>query len=66
MTINRAGWRSSTPIIPRSREQVVRFFDGLELLEPGVVTIDQWPGPAQADSADPGGLATYWGIGMKG
>jgi hypothetical protein len=57
--------RSSTPIIPRSRGQVLRFFDGLEVLEPGVVTIDQWPVLAQADSADPNGLATYCGIGMK-
>ncbi|MGF1427652.1 SAM-dependent methyltransferase [Kitasatospora sp. LaBMicrA B282] len=26
----------------RSREQVARFFDGLELLEPGIVTVPRW------------------------
>jgi hypothetical protein len=57
--------RSSTPIVLRSREQVVRFFDGLELLDPGMVTIDQWPVPGQADAAAPG-LATYCGMGLKG
>jgi hypothetical protein len=29
-------------ITPRSHEQVTRFFDGLELLEPGVVPIQKW------------------------
>jgi hypothetical protein len=30
------------PIVPRSRDEVARFFDGLELVGPGVVTIEQW------------------------
>ncbi|HUN33540.1 MAG TPA: SAM-dependent methyltransferase [Trebonia sp.] len=35
-----------------SRPQVARFFDGLELLEPGVVPANHWrPGPAGPDPA---------------
>ncbi len=34
---------------PRSREEVTRFFDGLDLLAPGVVSTTQWrPGPGVA------------------
>jgi len=29
----------------RSREQVARFFEGLDLLEPGLVTTSQWRNP---------------------
>jgi hypothetical protein len=33
---------------PRSREEILRFFDGLELLDPGVTTLSAWlpSGPA--------------------
>ena len=34
--------RSAQPIVARSREQVMRFFDGLELLEPGLVSCTRW------------------------
>jgi SAM-dependent methyltransferase len=43
-------------VSPRSREQFTRFFDGLELVEPGVVLAEQWrpelgePVPGQGDS----------------
>ena len=30
----------------RSRAEVTRFFDGLELIDPGVVPVDQWRPPA--------------------
>jgi hypothetical protein len=29
-------------LVPRSREEVTRLLDGLDLVDPGVVTIDQW------------------------
>jgi hypothetical protein len=29
-------------LVPRTRDEVARFFDRLELVEPGVVLIDQW------------------------
>jgi hypothetical protein len=45
----------------RSREQVTRFFDGLELVPPGVVPIQEWrpatPEEAKAAAAMWGGVA---------
>jgi hypothetical protein len=39
---------SPTPITPRSREQVARFFRGLEMVEPGLVSMSRWrPGPSR-------------------
>lgn len=38
------------PYIVRSPEQIGRCFEGLEMLEPGLVSISQWrPNPADAD-----------------
>jgi S-adenosyl methyltransferase len=34
------------PLVPRSRDEVTRFLDGLELVDPGVVTVDQWHPPS--------------------
>jgi S-adenosyl methyltransferase len=46
------------PFFPRSREQILRFFDGLELLPPGIVSSAHWraenepePRPTVADTA---------------
>jgi O-methyltransferase involved in polyketide biosynthesis len=39
---------SPTPISPRDREHVARFFTGLELVEPGLVSMSQWrPAPSR-------------------
>jgi O-methyltransferase involved in polyketide biosynthesis len=40
---------SPTPIVIRTPEQIAGFFDGLELLEPRVVSTTQW----RPDPADP-------------
>jgi hypothetical protein len=38
---------SDNPRTNRSPEQLARFFDGLELLDPGLVSVAQWrPGPS--------------------
>jgi len=61
--------KSPVPYTPRSREQVARFFEGLDLLEPGVVPIGQRPSPGQPDAyagnrlAD--GSTSYCGVGRK-
>lgn len=34
--------RTTNPPAFRSRDEIVRFFDGLELVEPGVVHLDEW------------------------
>jgi O-methyltransferase involved in polyketide biosynthesis len=47
----------------RSREQVRRFFAGLDLVEPGLVRAEEWhPGPAAGDA----GKSTFWcAVGRK-
>ncbi|GAA3695285.1 SAM-dependent methyltransferase [Nonomuraea antimicrobica] len=34
--------KASSPVVPRTTEQIQRFFDGFELVEPGLVFLDQW------------------------
>jgi hypothetical protein len=53
-----------TPIYLRSRSEISPFFDGLELVEPGLVMLHDW----QPDPEDPGPGPTRWmygGIGRK-
>jgi hypothetical protein len=52
----------ATPYTPRSPEQITQFFDGLELLEPGVMSVSRWraePNPwgEPAEVACVGGVA---------
>jgi S-adenosyl methyltransferase len=47
----------------RPREQVARFFQGLELVEPGLVRVEQWrPEPGAADA---GKSALWCAVGRK-
>jgi S-adenosyl methyltransferase len=40
--------RGGTPIRARTRQELIRFFDGMELLDPGVVSCSFWrPDPVQ-------------------
>ncbi len=60
---------SSVPYTPRSREQVARFFEGLDLVDPGLVPVGQHRSPAQPDASIGSSLAdggtSYCGIGRK-
>jgi hypothetical protein len=64
---------SAVQINMRSRAEVSRFFDGLELVEPGLVLLGQWrpepsggePGDEQPASAPGRGLPTYTAVGRK-
>jgi trans-aconitate methyltransferase len=48
----------------RSHAEVARFFDGLELLEPGIVPMNYWrPGPGGPDPA--GAIPDYAAVGRK-
>jgi hypothetical protein len=48
----------------RSRAEVTRFFDGLELVEPGIVPMNYWrPGPGGPDPA--GAIPGYGAVGRK-
>jgi len=50
-------------VTPRSREQVSAFFDGLELVEPGVVPIQQWRPDNDAEATARAGM--WGGVGRK-
>jgi hypothetical protein len=50
----------------RSREQIARFFDGLDLVEPGLVYLPQWrPDDPVSLPLDPGGKLMLVGVGRK-
>jgi S-adenosyl methyltransferase len=46
------------PLVLRDHAQVTRFFDGLELLEPGVVQLSKWRPRSEVESA---AAAALWG-----
>ena len=48
---------------PRSHEQVTRLFDGLEILEPGVVPIQEWRPDSAQEAAARAGM--WGGVGRK-
>ncbi|HEX6520866.1 MAG TPA: SAM-dependent methyltransferase [Streptosporangiaceae bacterium] len=62
--IERVYAATPTPIYFREHAEIAGFFDGLELAEPGLVTIDAW----RPDPEDPAPPATRWlygGVGRK-
>jgi SAM-dependent methyltransferase len=48
---------------PRSREQVMRFFAGLDLVPPGLVPVEEWRPEPDTDTA--GTSAIYGAVGRK-
>ena len=56
---------SPVSITPRSREQVARFFDGLDMVPPGLVPLSLWWGPGQAEAGTASDLAGYCGVAWK-
>lgn len=56
----------TTPLHVRSRAQITRFFDGFDLVEPGLVFIPQWRPDSPADvPADPRQYGNLVGVGRK-
>ena len=54
----------AVPYVLRDPELIASFFDGLELLEPGVVPVSRWrhePSPF----GEPAAVSTYGGVGRK-
>jgi hypothetical protein len=47
----------------RDRAQVTRFFDGLELVEPGLVRVPEWRPASELEARSPAGL--WGGVGRK-
>ncbi|KUN61221.1 methyltransferase [Streptomyces canus] len=58
--------RSGTPFFPRSLAEFSRFFDGLELLGPGVIPVSGWrPGPKDVAAQAEGIVPVYAGVARK-
>jgi SAM-dependent methyltransferase len=55
--------RTPTPMTMRSRDQIARFFTGLELVEPGLVSISQWR--PEVDDLAVERMVGYAGVGHK-
>ena len=59
------------PLVMRTREQVRRFFDGFELVEPGLVAMPRWRPDGSGGSAggdpqeDPYAFSGFGGVGLK-
>ena len=55
---------ATAPFVLRSREVVERFFDGLDMVEPGVVQLPYWR-PEGDIEGDPSKIWLYAGVGRK-
>jgi hypothetical protein len=47
----------------RTRAQVARFFDGLDLVEPGLVRVQEWRPDTEIEAKSPAAL--WGGVGRK-
>jgi hypothetical protein len=57
--------RVTTPIVPRSREEIERFFDGFDLVEPGLVFPALWHPDTAPAQGDAGAEWMFAGVGRK-
>ena len=57
--------KATAPLVGRSREQVQQFFGGLDLLEPGVVTVPLWR-PDEEPAAGSDRVSMYGAVARKG
>jgi hypothetical protein len=53
---------SANPLVPRTRQEIARFFDGLEVLDPGIVSMSQW---RPDNGGQPAPVPGYCVIGRK-
>ena len=59
--------QTDTPAALRTYDEIMTFFTGLELVEPGLVWVQQWRPDLPTDVGDnPALLSTYGGVGRKG
>lgn len=58
--------RSSAPVSYRSRDQIIRMFDGFDLVEPGLTAVTQWRGEPLDEKLDAAGQWWLGGVGRKG
>jgi S-adenosyl methyltransferase len=56
--------QGSSPYVSRTPEQIARFFDGLQVLEPGVVSVSRWR-PEASPFGVPPEVDAFCGLGYK-
>jgi SAM-dependent methyltransferase len=58
--------QTTAPFQPRTRAEVMAFFDGLEMVDPGLVPVPLWrPDPPAGTGGLPVRIAAYGGAGCK-
>lgn len=59
--------RSTAAFHPRTRDQITAWFDGMDLLDPGVVHLSQWrPDPEEdAGTETPAGRSGYAAVARR-
>lgn len=53
------------PLVMRTREETARFFDGFEMVEPGLVAPPLWRPEGPTDQEDPYAFSGFAGVGRK-
>jgi hypothetical protein len=56
--------KAAVPITPRTRPQIMRFFEGMQVLEPGLVSMTRWRPDDRPDQPTTE-VAGYCGLGRK-
>ncbi|MEV0637331.1 SAM-dependent methyltransferase [Streptomyces sp. NPDC050619] len=51
------------PLLMRSREQIARFFEGYDMVEPGLVPMPHWRPDTAPDDEDPFAFSGFAGVG---
>ncbi|MER7053930.1 MULTISPECIES: SAM-dependent methyltransferase [unclassified Streptomyces] len=51
------------PLIMRSREEIARFFEGYDMVEPGLVPMPRWRPEEAPEEADPYAFSGFAGVG---
>jgi hypothetical protein len=55
---------TANPVTLRTGAEILEFFDGLDMVEPGLVAVQHWR-PGENDPADPGSVWLLGGVGRK-
>ncbi|GGU58012.1 SAM-dependent methyltransferase [Streptomyces lavendofoliae] len=53
------------PLVMRTREEISGFFDGFEMVEPGLVKMPEWRPENAVDQEDPYAFSGFAGVGRK-
>ncbi|MFF8605592.1 SAM-dependent methyltransferase [Streptomyces sp. NPDC015346] len=53
------------PLVMRSQAEIARFFDGCEMVEPGLVSMPRWRPDVPLEEEDPYAFSGFAGVGRK-